>query len=243
MTRGFDPATNSMREPWMLVSQIEQLFEVRSLSSTVSEVDADIDVLMVVHPKGLSDDTLYALDQFVMRGGRMMVFVDPHSEIDQPAQDPANPTAAMFADRSSDLGRLFAAWGVNYQRAQILLDASQARQMASGRGQAPVRHLAVLGLTGDSIDAEDVTTSGLSSITLSHAGVLSHSEGASTLFQPLLRSSDQAMLTGVDRVKFLPDPNSLFQGFAADGSRHVIAARVSGAADSAFPERESDACS
>lgn len=237
MTRGFDPQTNNMREPWMLITQIEKLFEVRSVPTTATSIEDDIDVLMVVHPKAFSDDTLYAIDQFVLGGGRALVFVDPHAEMDQPPQDPSNPSAAMFADRSSDLGPLLEAWGVDYQRNQVLLDLSQAMQLSAQRGQPPVRHLAVLSLQGDSIDSDDVITGGLNSVTVSHSGTLAASEGAGTTMQPLLMSSTESMLTGVDRVRFLPNPSALFQGFEASGEHKVIGARISGLTQSAFPDR------
>jgi ABC-type uncharacterized transport system involved in gliding motility auxiliary subunit len=69
-----------MREAWVAMTQLEQLFEVRNLGPRPSEIDDEIDLLLVVHPKDLGDATLYAIDQFVMRGGTLVAFVDPHAE-------------------------------------------------------------------------------------------------------------------------------------------------------------------
>ena len=113
INRSFDPATRQMREPWVIVQQIEQLFELRTVAPTADSIDAEIDVLMLAHPKNLSEATLFAIDQFVLRGGKLLVFVDPHAEIEQPDSQ-MDPQAAMFASRSSDLASLFQAWGIAY---------------------------------------------------------------------------------------------------------------------------------
>jgi ABC-type uncharacterized transport system involved in gliding motility auxiliary subunit len=103
ITAGFDPQTQQMRQPWLITSQVQQLFELRTLPLTTTEIEAEIDVLMVVHPKDLGDDTLYAIDQFILGGGRALLFVDPYSETDI---GDANPQMAMMADRSSSLAKL-----------------------------------------------------------------------------------------------------------------------------------------
>ena len=96
---GFDPATRQMREPWAVDQQWSQLFDMKPLqASTLKSVDKDIDVLVVVHPKQLSDDAQYAIDQFVLRGGHLLAFVDPDAELDDSGADPQNPMAAMMAE-------------------------------------------------------------------------------------------------------------------------------------------------
>jgi len=90
----FNPMSGQMSDPWPIMSQIEQLFTVRTLTTEIDHIDKDVDVLMVVHPKQLSQKALYAIDQFVMRGGKMLLFVDPDSGADTSGQDPSNPFAA-----------------------------------------------------------------------------------------------------------------------------------------------------
>ena len=89
----FNPSTGQMSEPWQVLGQIEQLFTLRTLNGDIDGIDKDVDVLMVVHPKNLPPKTLYAIDQFVLRGGRTLVFVDPFSGADTAGQDPSNPMA------------------------------------------------------------------------------------------------------------------------------------------------------
>jgi ABC-type uncharacterized transport system involved in gliding motility auxiliary subunit len=231
---GFDFNSQQTREGWAIEDEMEQLFEVRTLDTSIKSIDDDVDVLMIVHPKGFSDATLYAIDQFVLRGGKALVFVDPHAEADVPPQDPSNPTASMLAPRSSDMPRLFEAWGVSYDHDKVVLDAGRALAV-SGRRGSPVRHLAYLGLDGDDVDRGDVVTSGLTTMNFGFAGVIAPRDGATTTFQPLVHTSDQAMLVGAEKFRFLPDPATLMDGYAPGGKALTIAARVQGKVKTAFP--------
>src|ERR1700730_5644756 len=96
--------------PYTIVEQLRQLYEVRTLSPDFDKVDDDVDVLMIAQPQGLSEKTLYAIDQFVLKGGKALVFVDPHSETQAAHANPMNPSPAGTA---SNLDKLFAAWGVD----------------------------------------------------------------------------------------------------------------------------------
>ncbi len=92
--------------------------------------------LVLVQPKKLSDDAQYAIDQFVLRGGHLLVFVDPLAETDDSGADPNNPQAAMFADKSSDLPKLFKAWGIEYDPKKVVLDRAHALQISGDPGRA-----------------------------------------------------------------------------------------------------------
>src|SRR5450759_50015 len=124
-------------------------------AANLKAIDKDIDVLLVVHPKQLSDDVQYAIDQFVLRGSHLLAFVDPSAELDDGGADPDNPMAAMLADKSSDLPKLFKAWGIEYDPHKVVLDRARALPISVGEGQAPVRHPAILGLTQADLNHED----------------------------------------------------------------------------------------
>ena len=104
-------------------------------AATLKAIDKDITVLVVVHPKALSDDAQYAIDQFVMRGGHLLVFVDPNAETDDSGADPNNPQAAMIADKSSDLPKLFKAWGIEYDPHKVVLDRAHALPVTTPQGR------------------------------------------------------------------------------------------------------------
>ena len=239
---GFDPATRQMREPWAVDQQWAQLFEMRPLqASSLKTIDKDIGVLVVVHPKQLSDDVQYAIDQFVLRGGHLLVFVDPDAELDDTAQDPSNPMAAMMSDKSSDLPKLFKAWGIEYDPKKVVLDRTRALPISMGEGTAPVRHPAILGFTAEDLNHDEVTTANLDSINMSTAGYFELSKDMKDeKLTPLIQTTGDATTVPIDRVKMLPDPSALYTDYKPGGDHLIVAARLSGKFKTAFPERKEE---
>lgn len=232
---GFDPATASPTSGWVVDQQLRELFELRRLEAEVAMIPDDITLLVVVHPKDLSEDTLYAIDQFVLRGGRLLVFVDPEGEAD--ASGDAGGLLATSPTRSSDLAPLFAAWGLEYDPAKVVLDAGQAMTVRTDADDAGQQNLAVLGLDASRMNPDDLVTSGLEAINVSTTGGLRAKEGG-LVFTPLLRTSPQTQR--VDAAAFqsvASDPALLLQGFQPSGVSEVIAARLTGRPKSAFPQR------
>lgn len=238
MAPGFNPVTGQASQGWVIDGELRQLFDLRRLDDDVAELPGDMDALVLVHPKNLSDDALYAIDQFVLRGGRLLAFVDPHSDVD-PGQG-GEAADALTADRSSDLPRLFEAWGVRYDAGRVVLDAQHALQVQGGADGMPVRHLGFLGLDAASMNQQDVVTADLESINLATAGHFDHAEGAGAQLEALLQSSGQAMTVDAARFRFLADPAELFDGFEPTGQRYVLAARLSGELKSAFADRSGE---
>jgi len=239
MGAGFDAQTRQMRQPWAIQSQLEQMFEVRTLTAaSVKSIDKDINVLVVVQPKNLADDAQYAIDQFVLRGGHLLVFVDPLAESDDSGADPNNPQAAMMADHSSDLPKLFKAWGVDYDAKKIVLDREHALQVSSSQGQ-PIRHPAILGFNQRDLNPTDITTAQLQSINVSTAGFFQLAKDSKNKLTPLIQTSADAMTVAADRVKFLTDPSQLLVDYKPDGAQpFVVAGRLEGKFATAFPERK-----
>lgn len=236
MTGGFDPASGQFREPWSVYSQAEQLFTLRPLEAGVTKIDADVDVLVLVHPKNLPPAALFAIDQYALAGGRVLAFIDPLAEQDQSGADPSNPMAAMAADRSSKLGPLLDAWGVAFNAREAIGDPGYALTVATRTGE-PVRHLGILGLTESALSERDVVTAGLTSINLASVGALQAkpTNPSKLAFEPLISSTTQAAALPVERFAMLFDPASLRDGFKPAGRNFTFAARVTGEAESAFP--------
>lgn len=235
MLSDFDPMTQRIRDSWILAEQIEGLFDLRRIATTADRIDDDVDVLMLVHPKNLSDNTLYAIDQFVLGGGKALIFVDPRAEMDRPA-NPNDPMAAMQASQSSDLARLFEAWGIEYSPNQIVGDKQLALSITMRPGEPPVRHVGMLGLTRDSLDQDDVVSGGLDQVNVAMIGYFRKSDDAAIELIPLIQSSAEAMPIPADRLRFLADPAELLDGFEATGERYVLAARLKGELETAFPD-------
>ena len=235
MEPGFDQQSGQMREPWVIYSEAQQLFDVRPLAPTAAKIDPDVSVLVLVHPKNLSPATRFAIDQFALRGGHIMVFVDPIAEADRSGADPQNPMASMDADKSSSLPQLLTAWGVHFDPTQVVADRDHALSVTMRQGEAPVEHLGVLGLDKASFAPNDVITAGLSVVNVATAGHLEPVKGAHTKFEPLLQSSTDSELLPVERFRMLFDPSTLREGFKPTGVRYTIAARVTGDVGTAFP--------
>jgi ABC-type uncharacterized transport system involved in gliding motility auxiliary subunit len=235
----FDMQTGRPRPASAVYQQVEQLYQVRTLEPTLTSIEADVDVLVIIHPKNLPAPALYAIDQFALRGGHVLVFVDPRAEADPAAAaDPGNPMAQMQADRSSNLEPLFKAWGVDYQPGQVVVDLQHGLEVAMRQGEPPSQHIAILGLNRESM-AKDVITAQIDAVNLATAGSLkplASKDAASTItFEPLIHTGTQAGLLPVQRFAMLADPATLKDGFAPAGE-FVLAARVTGKARSAFAD-------
>jgi ABC-type uncharacterized transport system involved in gliding motility auxiliary subunit len=244
MGPGFDPQTGQMREPWAIYNEVQQLFDVKPVEAGATRIDPDANVLVLVHPKDLSPALQFAIDQFALRGGHILAFVDPDSESDTAGADPHNPMAAMGADKSSHLSALLNAWGVQFDPGQVIADRGNALTVTMHQGEEPVLHLGVLGLNKESFAHEDVITAGLSNINLATSGYLEPLKGAQacqpvkgakSCFEPLLLSSRDAEPLPVARFRMLFDPATLRDGFKPTGVRYALAARITGNVHTAFP--------
>ena len=234
-TNTLDPQTGQERDPPVMFTQAQQLFDVKPVSMTATSIDADVDVLVIVHPKALTPATQFAIDQYALRGGHILLFVDPVAEADTAGADPQNPMAAMQADKSSNPGLLLKAWGVDFNPHEVIGDLEHALQVSMRQGDQPVRHLGILGMDAATFNPKDVVASGLSSVNFATVGHVSPLKGATTQFEPIISSSTQAAPIPSQRFAMLFDPSQLREGFKPTGQKYAFAARVTGNVKSAFP--------
>ena len=235
MRPGFDPATQSVREAWVIYQQFDQLFELQDIPADTATLPDDLELLLLVHPKDLSEDLLYQIDQFVLRGGRLLAFMDPLAEADL-GGDPNDPMARMNAGGSSTLGPLLEAWGVSFDTDRVIGDFAYALQVSIGQGQPPVRHLGILSVSADGINGTDVATADLQSVNFSSSGWLAPLDSADTGFEALLETSQNAAPIDAARLRFLSNPQDLTRDFQPTGDRYALVARVTGKAASAFEQ-------
>ncbi|HAQ84966.1 MAG TPA: ABC transporter, partial [Pseudomonas sp.] len=189
-------------------------------------------VLMLIHPKELPEQTLYAIDQFVMRGGKLLVLLDPYSEADPGV---GIGPGEFGEGKASDLEPLFNAWGVRMVPNQVVLDASYAMSVGVGEERRPVRHPAWLSLPQRMMDSEDVVTASLESLNVATAGFLEPLKDATTRFVPLIQSSSYALPIESERFATLENPELLLRELEPTGERYTLAARIQGPAKSAYP--------
>ena len=230
-----NPMAMQMGQPqtlpeWAVLSQLKQLYQVEVLGENVQTIPEDTNVLMLVHPKDLTDAQLFAIDQYVLNGGKTLVFVDPLADSDQQGTDVMGmPTAS-----SSNLTPLFTAWGIDFDSNSVVLDGAKGLEVMMPDGM-PGRHIGYLGLDKSNIDELDVVTSSLSSINGASMGALVQLEGANTRLSALITSSEYSDFSDVSRYQMSGQtPDILLTDFTARNANLVLAARVSGAANTAF---------
>ena len=220
--------------PQMVMQQIREVFEVKSLGQDFDAVPEDVDVLMVVQPDGMSAKATYAIDQFALKGGRVLAFVDPVPE----TLRPPTPQAMSASPSFDEFGKLLKAWGVEFDAKQIAGDVEHARRVQFGGGANNVvtEYVAWLGFDSGNLDQGDVLSAGIERLHLASTGFLSPAEGATTKLTPVLQTSPEAASIPAEKISPMPDAVALLREYKAGGKRLTIAARVSGEAKSAYPD-------
>lgn len=230
-----DPAGGGA-SPWTFIHVLRDAYEVREVAKDVTFIDKKIDTLLVVHPRDLSEQTQYAIDQFVLRGGKAMVFVDPSAEAGLATPDPLNPAA--IAEPKSDLPKLLNAWGVKLVEGKIVgdIDAAMRVSYTGNRGPQQIEYLPWLHLQDENLNRDDFVTNQLRVINAGSSGVLQRMEGASTTVTPLIQTGPNAGLLDAEAVMVVRDPRGLLENFKPGGKEMIIAARVAGPVKTAFPD-------
>lgn len=232
-----DPMTGRAQgSDWAAFVLLKELYEVRELAFDVSDIDEDIDTLLVVHPKDLSRETQYAIDQFVLHGGKAMVFVDPMAEQDATTPDPERP--GVMPELGSKLPELLEKWGVKMAEDKVIGDPDSAVRVSfrTERGPQEVEYLPWLQLQGESLNGEDFITNELNVVNVGTAGSLSVVEGSTLTHTPLLEAGAGSGLMERDSILFVRNPTGLLESFEADDTAHVTAMRITGLAETAFPD-------
>lgn len=223
-------------KPWTIISTLREFFEVRDLGTKPDEIEQDIDVLMVIHPKDVKDKTLFAIEQFMLAGGNAMLFVDPLAEADRSKPDPEQPM--VMPDLDSDLKFLFDGWGIEIAEGKIATDINAAMrvQTRSVRGPQEVIYLPWLRLGETSFNKDDFSTSEIKLIHMGTVGSILQSEQSTLEFIPLIQTSTESMKLERDLIMLQRDPNVILENFKSEGKRQVLAARLSGHVKTTYPE-------
>jgi ABC-type uncharacterized transport system involved in gliding motility auxiliary subunit len=228
-----------MRQPapaWTVMDQIREFFEVRTVEQTVTEIPGDIDVLMLVQPNALSKDAAYAIDQFALRGGRVLAFIDPLAE----TVPPSGPMGMPSMPTGPDVAALLKAWGVAIDNSKLAGDPSMARRVQFGGspGGRPVvtDYLAWLQVDGKHINAADPLAGGIERLNMASAGFITKVDGATTTMQPIIQTSPAGGELNADSLRMMPNPLALAKDFKSGGTPLVLAARLSGEGKTAFPD-------
>ncbi len=222
----------AMQPSWVILEQIRQLFEVRTVATDVAKIPDEVDVLMIVHPKGWSERTVYAIDQFILRGGRALIFVDPHSESDQPTQSP------MMArgPGTSNLPTLFQPWGLELVAGKVAGDVSVAEQVryADDRRSAVAKYPIWMNMQPAQFDPDDIVTAELGNLLFASSGILQIKSVDGVTVTPLVTTTAKAMQMDSAQLLMLTDPSVLLRQYRPGDTPLVLAVRVSGRVKTAF---------
>ncbi|MBC8243213.1 MAG: GldG family protein [Verrucomicrobia bacterium] len=227
--------------PWFFLQQLQRDFNVERLEPAATDIPENVNVLMLIHPKNVSEATEYAIDQFVLRGGKLIAFVDPLAQRDDSGQqNPQMRLPGLGGD--SNLNRLFSKWGVPFDSSQVVADydyhlKNPRDPMSQGRLQP-----AYLMLNRDALDSGEVVTRDLGLIRLPYAGSFDTSNVATGLtVTELITSSEDAKL--VDGMSSQFQGQQIMQSFysgSEDGKpvgirKQVLALKLGGKFTTAFP--------
>ena len=215
---------------WTLVGQLKQDFNVKRVEIETDKIDDDVKVLLVIHPKGISDKTQYAIDQFVLRGGKLIAFLDPVSAL---ASRQQNPMMGEGASSSSTLEPLLKAWGIQFDTTKVVADLDFQLKIRGPSGD-PMDAPTWLGLTTDGINHDDIATSQLNSLWLLGSGAFTGVPAAGLKETVLLKSTKDSSL--VDAFLSGMGSDAVMKGFKAAGVNYDLAIRLNGKFKTAFPD-------
>lgn len=215
---------------WTLIGQLKQDFSIKHIEMTADKIDDDVKVLVVIHPKGISDKAQFAIDQFVLRGGKLIAFLDAQSAM---ANRQRNPMAGgEMGGNTSSLDKLLPAWGVQFDTSKVVADLNFKMQLRGQNGQ-PTEAPAFLALTPDGINRDDIVTAQIDNVWLPMSGAFTGEPAAGLKETVLLNSTKEAELT--DGFMAGMAGESILNGFKPSGVSYKLAIRLTGKFKTAFP--------
>ncbi len=219
--------------PFFIYQTLSEFFNVIDLSLEVSEIPQNVDQLLIVHPKNLSDVTLYAIDQFVMTGKGVTIFTDPFSEFDNNLSKPESEKDFS----NSNMSRLFTSWGFDMKPGMVIGDIVNGRKVSLGpsNDQKIVTYVLWLAIQQNLLSNTDIITSNLDYVFLKSAGSIENlNTNNSLVIEPLITTSEESMLIERYKMQFRADPEQLLKDFESQDKSYIIGARIKGELDSAF---------
>ncbi len=217
-------------QPWALVTELKNDFNVRRLNMDVDKIDDDVKVLLVIHPREISDKAQYALDQFILRGGKLIAFLDPMPYVIDAKEQ--NQMLGSIPNSGSSLDKLLKAWGLGFETSKVVADLNFKMQLG-GRGAAAQDAPAVLALTTKGINPDDPATSQIDNVWLAYAGAFTGTPAQGLKETVLLKSTRDSQL--VDGFMSHLGGENIIKEFKPSGVEYALAIRLSGKFKTAFP--------
>ena len=226
--------------PWAVYNQMKEFFEVKRIHEKTSSLPEGLELLMLVHPKKIPERLLYIIDQFVLKGGKLLVFIDPNSETESFSP---NTNQTKESDNNSNLNELLDKWGVELVENKVVGDLLSARRVQIGESDQPsvTDYIAWLDIKKDHMDDTHQATSKVQRLTFATSGFLKNNEKNNNIsFRRLVWSTTQSMQIDVADVKFTPNPTNLLRNFVPSNEELTLAAEIKGNFSSNFPDGPPD---
>ncbi len=218
-----------MSPPWLFIRQLKKNAEVRKVRLDTRKIDKDIDVLLLVDPAGITDDAQYAIDQFLLRGGRVAAFLDPRCFI---AEAMARSDRSLISATSSSMPKLLSAWNMGYTTSSVVGDAVFARKLRRP-GSPEANYVAVMDITKQGFDPDDVTTAQLDQVSMMFAGEFPGKPPRGIKKDVLIHTTKESGTVGTFIAN---EPHKSFREFVSTGKLRPLAVRLHGHFKTAFPD-------
>jgi ABC-type uncharacterized transport system involved in gliding motility auxiliary subunit len=216
------------QQPWVIITELKEDFNLKSVPMDSEKIDDDIRVLVVIHPRGITEKTQFAIDQFIMRGGKLIAFLDPVPMMDTQQ----NQMMGNMPNAGSSLETLLKAWGLSFDATKAVADIRYKMQLG-GRDGRPQEAPAVLSITEDGINKDDIATSQLNNLWLAYAGAFTGTPIASLKETVLLKSTKDSQQVEGFMANFAPE--NILKEFKPSGVQYALAVRLTGKFPTAFP--------
>ena len=224
------------QDAWAFITELKRDFEVKTVPMEAEKIDDDIKVLLAIHPKDIKDSAQYAIDQFVMRGGKLIACLDPMSLADQQKQQ--NPMMPAMPGGASNLDKLLKSWGLTFETSKVVADMNFARKLQTRGNQTEIVPT-LLFLAGEGINKDDVVTSQTDEILFVFPGVFTGTPVSGLKQTVLLKTSKQSQL--VEPFLANMSPSKIVDDFKASDTQYNLAVRLEGKFKTAFPEGKPEA--
>jgi ABC-type uncharacterized transport system involved in gliding motility auxiliary subunit len=223
------------QQPWVVINELKNDFDVKSIPMDVDKIDDDIKVLMVIHPREITDKAQYAIDQFVLRGGKLLAFLDPLPMVDTKEQ---NEMMGNMPNTGSSLDKLVKAWGLSFDTTKVVADMNFKMQIGGRNGQ-PQDAPAVLSVTPDGINRDDIITSQIDNLWMPYAGVFTGTPMSGLKETVLIKTTKESQL--VDRFMAQLSGENTMKDFKPSGTQYTLAVKLTGKFKTAFPNGNPEA--
>jgi len=222
--------------PWAVYNQMKEFFEITRVHEKTKYLPEGLELLMLVHPKSISERLMYMIDQFVLRGGKLLIFIDPNSETENFSPD---KNQIEESGNNSNLSELLNKWGIELVENKVVGDLLSARRVEIGASDQPsvTDYLAWLDIKKDHMDDTHQVTSKVQRLTFATSGFLKNNGNNENInFKRLVWSTTQSMQIDADEVRFTPDPTTLLRNFSPSNEELTLAAEIKGSFVSNFPD-------